>query len=191
MTFFFQGWQWAAKSLLLLGLVVAAGWLGQRTQHLRATNAELNDSLAQLPETLSAEAVRRMELAEQQPTLERLQRFLPRREEVGVVAGALEREGTQRQVALVITDVREAEVRDASGAVVPASGPLRDIWVAGVATGRPTQLLHWLAAVERLPYLMQLQEWKFRVLEPITVTVPPQMHAELTFAFLLSIRYGD
>lgn len=199
MKIFFKGWRGVVKILLLVGLIAATVWLGQNVQRLRAENASLNDTLAKLPETLSAAAAQRTILAEQQPTLEQLQRLLPRREEVGGVAGALEREGAQRTVAVVITDLRDVELQDASGAAAAASGPVRDVRIAGVATGSPAQLLSWMAAVEHLPYLMWLEEWKLRVITVPTVLPagqagsppPAEAAAELSFTFLLSIRHAD
>lgn len=206
MKIFFKGWRGVVKILLLVGLIAATVWLGQNVQRLRAENASLNDTLAKLPETLSAAAAQRTVLAEQQPTLEQLQRLLPRREEVGGVAGALEHEGALRTVVVVITDLRDVEFRDASGAVAAASGPVRDVRIAGVATGSPAQLLSWLAVAEHLPYLMRLEEWKLRVITVPTVlpTLPDQQAggqasspppaeaaAELSFTFFLSIRHAD
>ncbi len=203
MKIFFKGWQWVGRAMLLLALVAVTVWLGQRIQLLRTSTASLNDTLAKLPETLSAEAAQQAILTEQQPKLERVQQLLPRREEVGVVVGAMEREGAQRTVAVVITDLREVELKDASGAVVPAppagGGPLRDIRIAGVATGSPAHLLSWLAVAEQLPYLMRLESWKLRVLEsaatpvvaPTALPVPATAAAELAFTFLLSTRYAE
>ena len=201
MKILFKGWQWVGRAMLLLALVAVTVWLGQRIQLLRTSTASLNDTLAKLPEMLSAEAAQQAALTEQKPKLERLQRLLPRREEVGVVAGALERAGAQRTLAVVITDLREAELKDASGTVVTASGPLRDIRITGVATGGPAQLLSWLAAAEQLPYLMRLESWTLRVIESTgasgtsvvapTASPVPAAAAELAFTFLLSIRYAE
>lgn len=202
MTLFFKGWQWVAKGLLLLGLVAVMVWLGQRVQLLRTQNASLNDTLAKLPEVLSAEAAQQAVLAQHRAAVERLQRLLPRREEVGAVIGAMEREGAPRQVAVVITDIREVEIREATGAVAPPSGPVRDFRIAGVATGAPASLISWLAATEGLPYLWRVEDWKLRVVEspgvqgtqgvaPTTSPQPRATAAELSFTLLLSIRHVD
>lgn len=209
MTIFFKGWQWVVKSLLLLGLAAVTVWLGQQTQSARARHDNLSRALAKLPETLSAEAAQGAVLAQHRAAVERLQRLLPRREEVGAVAGAMEREGTQRNVAVVITDLKEAELRDASGTVAPPSGPVRDLRITGIAIGAPAQLISWLGAVEHFPYLMRIEEWKLRVLEsagapgtqprlpdgqvvvPITSPLPKEAAAELAFTWLLSIRHAE
>ncbi len=96
-------WRWLVKAGLLLGLLIGAGWLGQGVQTVRAERDLLNQALTKLPEQVSAEATQHMVLIEQRTAVERLQRLLPQRQAVGTVASVLEREGGQRQVAVVIT----------------------------------------------------------------------------------------
>lgn len=200
MKMLFKGWRWVAKGILLLVLVAVTAWLGQRVQAARVERDRLEATLTKLPEELSAAVANEVTLARQQPALEQLARFVVRREEVGVVASVLEGEGNKRQVTVVITDVREEEVRDATGAVVPAGGPLRDVRIAGSVRGTPARLLSWLAEVEQLPYLLRLDDWKIGVIQatgtdggqqsaPISSPIPSETNAMLTFTIRLSIQH--
>lgn len=203
MSIVFPGWRWAARGGLLVVLFGVAGWLGHMVQETRLEREQLTQTLTGLPERLSAEAVQQTALSQHRPVLEKLQRWLPGQQEVGAVASALEQAGGRHQVTVTLTGVTKAEERDASGAIIPPSGPVRDIQITGTVSGAPGRLLDWLGAVERLPYLLRVDAWKLQVvtaaagqattqvLVPAPSVLPAVLPAELSFSLLLSVHYAD
>lgn len=190
--FDFTRWRWPVRGAGWTLLLLATVWLGQRVQAARVEHEQRQQIWARVPAELSAEAALDKMLSEQEAAIEQLRRLVVRRAEVGQVVGVMEQMARQRQLEVVLTDIREE-------GQAAASGPLRDVRLAGTVTGTPASLLSWLVAVEQLPYVLHLADWKLQLVERpssgLAVGVAPETEpaaatvtAEGTFTFMLGIQ---
>ena len=101
------------------------------------------------------------ELALRQHDINRILAFVPERQALGDVVGALERVAKQGELAFLVPDVKEEVKLDEKGEPIEPTGPLREVRLHLVASGAPEETLRWLHAVEHQPYLLTVADWSF------------------------------
>lgn len=101
------------------------------------------------------------ELALRQHDINRILAFVPERQALGDVVGALERVAKQGELIFLVPDVKEEVKLDEAGQPIEPTGPLREVRLHLVASGAPEETLRWLHAVEHQPYLLTVVDWSF------------------------------
>lgn len=185
--------------VVALGALTWWGWSYTAAQ--RAALIALEQRLELLPAEQAQQAAAEEGLEKHQSSFQRLQTFVVAAESIPQFIAALETEAKKRGVTVQVADVREEEFKDDEGNVVQPTGPLRDIRLKAVAVGEPVQLVDFLRAVENVPYLGRVVDWRLNAVATggagtITATIPtgsPSSAAtprggEMNLTFLLSIR---
>lgn len=147
--------------LLVAGVAVSGtawAWaflLGQRA-FLQAQEA----ALEQLPETAARHGAGQAELEKRRFDIERVQSFLVTKDQIGMVVTEIEQAGAAAGVEVSVPAVEEKQEVDADGNPVVASGPLYQVRLKIVATGRPAKLLAFLHAIEHIQRLVYFESFR-------------------------------
>lgn len=148
----------ATLVLVLVGVVV---FLSLRIQDARRQIAERYLILEQDLGSMVHMTELKDELALRQHDINRILAFVPERQALGDVVGALERVAKQGELIFLVPDVKEEVKLDEKGEPVEPTGPLREVRLHLVASGAPEETLRWLHAVEHQPYLLTVVNWSF------------------------------
>ena len=188
--------------LILLGVVIVCFWAWKAVHTQKIAMFQVQKALNELPERITGQAALKSELDRHKHDIERLYKYTPTRDEVNEFVNELENEAKKRKVKISIQDFIEDKKLDENGNPIEDAGPLRDVYVKGMATGSPEQLVALIHALEHMPYLVRLSEWDLKALAQgnsgVTVanipaddtTVQPQeVPGQLFFTLILALRY--
>ena len=114
-------------------------------------------------ESVGAVAALEAELDQRQADIEQIVAYLPDEVGIGSAVAALEREAGRYDVALKIPVVQKVQDGDEGEGEGRTGGPLRDVQLQVVVSGAPEQVLRFFHAVEYLPYLLQVKQWRFNI----------------------------
>ncbi len=148
----------ATLIFVLMGMVI---FLSLRIQDARRQIAERYLILEQDLGGMAHMTELKDELAYRQHDINRILAFVPERQALGDVVGALERAAKQWELTFLVPDVKEEVKLDEKGEPIEPTGPLREVRLHLVASGAPEETLRWLHAVEHQPYLLTVVDWSF------------------------------
>lgn len=141
---------------LCAGTVWAWNWLLQQRASLQAQEL----SLQKLPEAAARGDAVASELNKRRFDIQRVQSFLVTKDQVGAVVAEIEAAGTAMNVEVNVPAVEEKQQFNAEGQPVAATGPLYEVRLKVVATGKPAQLLAFLHVIEHLQRLVYLESFR-------------------------------
>lgn len=152
-------------STLGISLVAAAAtggtfWAWQWLLEARGQLHRQEVLLAQVPEVKARQVAARAELDKRAFDIERVSGFLVTKDQIGTVVSEIEAAATAAGVEVSVPAVEEKEVLDEAGNIVPPSGPLFEVRLKVVATGRPAALLTFLHAMEHIHRLVYFESFR-------------------------------
>lgn len=141
--------------VLLGGTVLTWRFLLQARARVRAQEA----TLEQLPEISARQGVAQAELDKRVLDIQRIQSFLVTKDQIGTVVAELEGAAGETGVEMTVPAVEEKEMVDDKGKPV-LSGPVYEVRLKIVATGRPAALVRFLHAAEHIQRLVYLESFR-------------------------------
>jgi len=153
---------WSLKGGLVIGLL--AGWwlVHQMVAGLGQQVAEQRLALEQSPQEESYQASLRSELGRRSFDIERIRKYVLRRDKIVDVVAAIEEEGKRYGVVVEVPDIAEELELGEGGVLVEPTGPLQDVRMRVEAWGEPSTVISWLHGVEHLPYLLYIRSWDLK-----------------------------
>ena len=153
-------WQRLGEAVLLVLLVAGMVWLWGDVRRLRDEVGAARQTFIELPQKVQQQDVLAKELHDRQHDIDRIEAFVVERDQIAEVVNTLESVARTHQVNVRIADIEEEKLVDSQGNTLESSGPISDVRITLVAFGDPAQLTSFLHAVEYMPYLLSIPEWR-------------------------------
>jgi len=153
-------WLWVGKVVLLVAAIAGAIWTWRSLAELRVAVYEKREQLEEQPTEAARYASVRAEINKRQPDIDRVKSFLVSRDTVGEIVAEIESTGAAYRIEVSVPQVEEKQLLDDNGNPVEATGPLYDVGLKVVATGKPKDLLAFLHSIENMQRLVYLNSWR-------------------------------
>jgi len=147
-------------ALALAGLIT---WLSYAIQDKRRQIAAFEAQVDQQLAGAGEGAALKTAIGERQTDLTALQSYVPTEDAIGELVAVLESEAAKRGLTLQIPVVEEAVAEDEQAESTDSAAVLKDVRFSVIVTGPARPVLQFFHAVEHLPYLTRVGEWKFLV----------------------------
>lgn len=146
--------------LVTLGLLGGI-WYGWREVERLQQHIQVNQHhIDQEPYAVLQRSAQQGELKKLESRLGQLERLVPPREKVGDMVTLLERVAREKNIRIIIPDIKEEVVIGKDNKPVRSDGRYLDIRLTVKGSGNPADLLSFLYHVEHMPYVLHVPVWR-------------------------------